>query len=88
MKFISQLEKKLLLPGLLNGMLYELDMQDPQKNDCWTCLKVRQSFGVPSWKSLQDILQDTEESDWQTANIGRLLLKFPASWKSLSDTIG
>ena len=28
------LGKKLLLPGLLEGMLYKLDMQDPQKNDC------------------------------------------------------
>ena len=32
--------------------------------------EVRQSFGVPaSWKSLPDILQGTEESDWKTANI-------------------
>ena len=30
----SHLGKKLLLPRLLNGMLYELDMQDPQKSDC------------------------------------------------------
>ena len=60
------LGKKLLLSGPLDGMLYKLDMQDPQKNDCWTCLKkVRQSFSVPaSWKSLPDILQDIEESDW------------------------
>ena len=27
----SHLGKKMLLPGLLDGMLYELDMQDPQK---------------------------------------------------------
>ena len=34
MEFVSHLDKKLLLPGLLNVMLNELDMQDPQKNDC------------------------------------------------------
>ena len=34
MEFVSHLGKKLLLPGLLDAMLYELDMQDPQKNDC------------------------------------------------------
>ena len=29
------------------------------------------SFGVlASWKSLPDILQNSEESDWQTVNIG------------------
>ena len=67
----SHLGKKLLLSGLY-GMLYELYMQDPRKNDRWSCLKkVRQSFRVPaSWKSLLDILQDMEESNWQTANIG------------------
>ena len=48
-----------------------LDFQDSQKNDCWSCLKkVRQSFRVPvSWKNLPDTLKDTEESNWQTANI-------------------
>ena len=45
MEFASHLDKKLLLPVLLEGMLYELHMQDPQKNDCLTCLKVRLSFG-------------------------------------------
>ena len=34
MEFVSHLGKKLFLPGLLDGMLYELDMQDPQKSDC------------------------------------------------------
>ena len=34
MEFISHLGKKLLLLGLLDAMLYELDMQDPQRNDC------------------------------------------------------
>ena len=68
MEFVSHLGKKLLLPELLDAMLYELNSQDPQRNDCWTCLKVRLSFRVPaSWKSLLDILQDTEESDWHTA---------------------
>ena len=44
----------------------------PMENECWTCLKVRWSFRVPaSWKNLPDILLDTEESDWQTANTGR-----------------
>lgn len=30
----SVLEKKLLLPGLLDGMQYELDMQNPEKSGC------------------------------------------------------
>ena len=34
MEFASHLGKKLLLPGLLDAMLCELDVQDPQKNDC------------------------------------------------------
>ena len=34
MEFVSHLGKKLLLPGLLDVVLYEMDMQDPQKNDC------------------------------------------------------
>ena len=33
MELVSHLGRKLLLPGLLDVMLYELDMQDPQKND-------------------------------------------------------
>ena len=62
------------LPGLLDAMLYELDMQDLQRNDCWTCLKVRWFSGVPaSWKCLLDILQDTEKCDWQTTNIGKIV---------------
>ena len=32
-EFASHLGKILLLPVLLDGMLYELDMEDPQKND-------------------------------------------------------
>ena len=72
MELDSHLGKKLLLPGLLD----ELDLQDPQRNDGWTCLKVRRSFGVPaSWKNLPDIMHDTEESDWQTANIGRTVFE-------------
>ncbi|CAO2637977.1 hypothetical protein LEMLEM_LOCUS24248 [Lemmus lemmus] len=31
MELVSHLGKKLLLPGLLDVMLYELDMEDPQK---------------------------------------------------------
>ena len=34
MELVSHLGKKLLLPGLLDGMLCELKMQDPQRNDC------------------------------------------------------
>ena len=34
MEFGRHLGKKLHLPGLLDGMLYELDKQDPQRNDC------------------------------------------------------
>ena len=30
----SHLGKKLLLPGLIYGMLYILGLQDPQKDDC------------------------------------------------------
>ena len=76
MEFASNLDKKLHLPRLFDVMLYELDMQDPQRNDCWTCLKVRWSFRVlAAWKSLPDILQDTEESEWQTANIGRTVFE-------------
>lgn len=33
---ISQLGKKLLVPGLLDSMLYKLDMQGPQESECWT----------------------------------------------------
>ncbi|CAO2636510.1 hypothetical protein LEMLEM_LOCUS23561 [Lemmus lemmus] len=33
-QFVGHLNKKLLLPGLLDAMLYELEMQDPQRNDC------------------------------------------------------
>ena len=35
MELISHLGKKLFLSGLLD----ELDMQDPQRNDCWTRLR-------------------------------------------------
>ena len=30
----GHLGKKMLLPGLFDGMLYELNMQYSQKNDC------------------------------------------------------
>ena len=62
MEFVSIWARNGLLSGLFDDMLYKLDMQDPQKNDCWTCLKVRQSFRDPdSWKSLPNILQDKEK---------------------------
>ena len=66
-EFASHFGKKLFLPRLTNGMLYELSMQNPQKTDFWTFLKmVRQSLIVASsWKGLSDILEDTEESDCQ-----------------------
>ena len=58
---VSHLDKKLFSPGLLDVMLYKLNLQDHRK---MTCLKVRWFFGVlASGKSLPDILQDTEESD-------------------------
>ena len=71
----NHLSKKLLLPELLDGILHELDMQDPQKMTAELALKkVRQSFRVPaSWKSLLDSWQGTEESDWQTDNIGNIV---------------
>ena len=89
MEFASHLGKKLILPGLLDGMLYELDIQNPQKNDYWSCLKnVRQFFYVADlWKSLPAILQDTEESDWKLLIQVELSLKVPSSWKSLLDTM-
>ena len=66
MEFDSHLGKKLLLPRLL----HRLHRENPQREDCWTWLKMRWSFGVPdSWKSLWDILQDTEESDWTVFKI-------------------
>ena len=66
MELVSHLGKKLLLPGLL----HKLDTENPQREDCWTCLKVRWSFGVPdSWKSLRDILQDTADTDWTAFEI-------------------
>ena len=34
MEFASHLGKRLLLPGLLDVLLYKLDMQDPHKNKC------------------------------------------------------
>ena len=69
MECLNHLGKKLFLAGLLDGMLYELEMQDQQKNDCWTFLKMKQSFRIPaSWKIPPSILQNTEENDWQTAN--------------------
>ena len=34
MELVNHSGKKLLLSGLLDDMLYKLDMQDPQDNDC------------------------------------------------------
>ena len=34
MEFVSHLGKKLLLLRLREGMLFELDMYDPQKSGC------------------------------------------------------
>ena len=66
MKFDSHLGKKLLSPGLI----HRLDTKNPQREDYWTCLKVRWPFGVPdSWKGLRDILQDTADSDWTAFEI-------------------
>ena len=61
MEFTSHLGKKVLLSGLID----ELDMHDPQRNDCCTWQKkVRWLFAV--MRELSDILQDTEESKWWT----------------------
>ena len=58
----SHFGKKLHLTGLLDDMLFEWDMQNPQKSDCWTFEKMGWSFSVPtSQKKLPDIVQDTEE---------------------------
>ena len=73
MEFVSHLDKKLLLPWLLDGMLCELNVHDAQKSDYWTFLKVR---WVPSsLNSLPDILKDMEESYWQTANKGKTVFQ-------------
>ena len=83
MQFDSHLDKKLLLSELL----HKLDMKNPQREDCWTCLNVRWSFGVPdSWKSLQDILQDTADSDWTVFEISCFMDKSagyygPEGWR-------
>ena len=69
MLYASHLGKKLFLPNLLDVMLYKLDIQKSQK---WlmNLPEVEIILWVPaSWKSLPDIFQDTEEADWQTANI-------------------
>ena len=34
MELVSHVGNKLLLPELFDIMLYELDMEDPQRNDC------------------------------------------------------
>ena len=66
----SHLGKELFLPGLLYGMLYELDMQDPQKSNWWTLQKTDWFLRAPaSQKKWANILQYIEESDGQTANI-------------------
>ena len=41
-----------------------------------------------SYKSLPDILQGTEESDWQTDNIGRTVFEIFCFMESLPDTMG
>ena len=44
-------------------------------------------FGVPAlWKSLLDILQDTEESYWQTANTGGTVFEISCFMENLLDT--
>ena len=75
----SHLGKKLLLSRLLDGMLYELDRQDPQK---WL-LNLSKEGKTILWgfllheKCLPDILQGIEESDWQPANIGEIVFQIP-----------
>ena len=74
----SHLEKKLFLPRLHEVMLYEEDKQDPQKQQLNLPKSeiVLQGYWVTaSWKSLPDILQNTEESDWKTANIGKTVFE-------------
>ena len=65
-ELVSYLGKKLLLPGLV----HKLDTKNPQREDWWTRLMVRWSFSFPdSWKSLRDILQNTEENEWTVFEI-------------------
>ena len=60
----SHLGNKLLLPGLLDNMLYKLDMKNHRKI---TAEPAKTRCDIPSGfllhESLPDILQDTEESD-------------------------
>ena len=84
MEFVSHLGKKLLF-----AWTAWLDSQDPQRNDCWTCLKVRWSFGVStSWKNLPDTFRTQNKVTGKLPIYVELSLKFPALWKSLMDTMG
>ena len=73
------LGKILLFSGLFAFMLYKLDIQDPQESGCWYRV-------TASSKCLPYSLQNTEKSDWQTANKVDSL-KFSALLRSLPDTL-
>ena len=86
---VSHLGKKLFLPGLLDGMLYKLNMQDPQKSDCWTFQKTEWPSSSPaSEKKLSDILLQKKPIDEVYQSKAKQIFKFPASLKSLSDIMG
>ena len=91
MEFVIHLGKKLLLPGLLDVMLYKLDMQDPQRNDCQTCLKVRWSFIIPASRKnrvCQTFCRTQKKVTDKLPIQEELSLKFLVPWKSLLDTMG
>ena len=75
----SYLDIKLLLPGGLDGMLYELDMQDPQKSDCWTFQKTDgpSRFLLHRSNGQKQLMNFTSKAEQG--------LKCPASLKSLPD---
>ena len=82
------LSKKLLLPVLLDGMLYK---PDPQKNDCRPCqMKVRWSFVVPAArKNCQTFCRtQKKETDELCHYKAEQIFKYPALWKNMLDTIG
>ena len=67
----------LALPGLLDSMLYKLDMQDSTKMTSELAKKKRwnSTSDFLFHESLLDILQDTEKSYWQTSDIGKTVFQ-------------
>ena len=81
----SHLDKKLLLPGLLDGWYVEwTGCVEPTEKWMLNFPKdetVLQGFFFTDETKLPDILQDTEESDWQTVNIGKTVFQISCFMK-------